>query len=75
MSLSRAPSARKLTESILKDRERRSQAQTLTRTRARETDNFDPFSVLRWRVVAGGSPGYHAPGQARFPHSLQVLRP
>jgi hypothetical protein len=36
MSLSRAPSARKLTESILKDRERRSQAQTLTPTRARD---------------------------------------
>jgi hypothetical protein len=49
--------AQKLADALLRDRERRNRQPTATRSRPRN-DGFDPFAVTRWRVVAGGDPGY-----------------
>jgi hypothetical protein len=50
--------ARALANAILEDRRNR---KTSPRTRARSrvaNDDFDPFAITRWRVIAGGNPGY-----------------
>jgi hypothetical protein len=47
-----------LADAILRDRERRKSKVLQKPTRTCVTDDFDPFSVQRWRVVAGGNPGY-----------------
>jgi hypothetical protein len=52
-----------LAEALRRDRERRKRRkrhkpQTQQPTVSRAAPDFDPFSVRRWRVVAGGDPGY-----------------
>jgi hypothetical protein len=46
-----------LADAILRDRERRKFKVQQKPTRTCVTDDFDPFSVQCWRVVAGGDPG------------------
>jgi hypothetical protein len=45
---------------ILRDRARRNQKPTAARstTSRAADDGFDPFALTRWRVIAGGDPGY-----------------
>jgi hypothetical protein len=47
----------KLAESLLRDRANRAVKPTVTRPEIGGAD-FDPFAYTRWRVVAGGDPGY-----------------
>src|SRR5262249_56574081 len=47
--------ASSITRAILSDRERKTPK---TSTAARPRDDFDPFAITRWRVIAGGDPGH-----------------
>ena len=47
-----------LTHAILADRERRKAQTKPAKSDRPAPDGFDPFEITRWRVVAGGDPGY-----------------
>jgi hypothetical protein len=50
--------AKALANAILEDRRNR-KINPRTRTAYRvANDDFDPFAITRWRVIAGGNPGY-----------------
>jgi hypothetical protein len=55
-----------ITAAILQDRQQRKKiSQKPFRSRL-PSDGFDPFSITRWRVVAGGDPGYLPKAQMRM---------
>src|SRR5262249_12833853 len=47
-----------LAESLLRDRAARAARPRRAVTPNVDGDEFDPFAVTRWRVIAGGDPGY-----------------
>src|SRR5215831_15403036 len=47
-----------LTESLIRDRAERAARKAVRSSTKIERGNFDPFSVTRWRVIAGGDPGH-----------------
>jgi hypothetical protein len=49
--------AQALTESLLRDRAERAARKAVCSSTKIERSGFDPFSVTRWRVIAGGDPG------------------
>jgi hypothetical protein len=49
---------KRLTEELLRDRERAKQREMERPRSTRERSDFDPFSVNSWVVPAGSSPGY-----------------
>jgi hypothetical protein len=50
-------SAHRVADAILRDRQRRRPARSVSRERPEGAD-FDPFAITRWRVIAGTNPGY-----------------
>ena len=50
--------SRALTESLLRDRAERAVRKAVRGRTKIERSDFDPFSVTRWRVIAGGDPGH-----------------
>src|SRR5262245_60385286 len=54
----RSSRATTLAEQLLRDRaERTARPRAASRPKVEGSD-FDPFAVARWRVIAGGNPGY-----------------
>jgi hypothetical protein len=52
-------SRKRLAAALLKDRERRKDKPAASRSAPRvQQEAFEPFAITRWRVVAGGEPGY-----------------
>jgi len=47
-----------LTESLLRDRAQRAARKAVRGRTKIERSDFDPFSVTRWRLIAGGDPGH-----------------
>jgi hypothetical protein len=47
-----------LTESLLRDRAERAARKAVRSSTKIERGDFDPFSVTRWRVIAGADPGH-----------------
>ena len=50
--------ARALAEQLLRDRAERVARKSSRTTTKVDRGEFDPFTVTRWHVVAGGNPGY-----------------
>jgi hypothetical protein len=49
----------RLAAALLKDRDNRRRKPTAPRSAPRtQQEVFDPFAITRWRVIAGGNPGY-----------------
>jgi hypothetical protein len=60
MSTVRKSRTQKLAEQLLRDRTDRAARKTPRTGNATKAERieFDPFSITRWRVIAGGNPGY-----------------
>jgi hypothetical protein len=60
MSAARKSRTQKLAEQLLRDRADRAARKTPRTGNATKAERieFDPFRITRWRVIAGGDPGY-----------------